>query len=69
MTQVQLQVPEVHCGHCKSSLEGAVGSLGGVSTVEVSVPDATIDVAFDESAVELDSIKATIEEQGYAVFG
>jgi len=69
MTQVQLQVPEVHCGHCKSSLEGAVGSLGGVSTVEVSVSDATIEISFDDNAVELDSIKATIEEQGYAVFG
>ena len=69
MTQIQLQVPEVHCGHCKSSLEEAVGSMGGVSTVEVSVSDATIDVAYDEGAVELDSIKATIEEQGYAVFG
>lgn len=69
MTQVLLQVPEVHCGHCKSSLEGAVGALSGVSTVEVSVPDATIDVSFDEAAVQLESIKATIEEQGYAVFG
>jgi len=68
-TQTQLQVPEVHCDHCKSSLEGAVGSLGGVSTVEVSVPDATIDVAFDEGAVSIEAIKKAIEEQGYAVFG
>ena len=69
MTQVQLQVPEVHCDHCKSSLEGAVGGLNGVNTVEVSVSDATIDVAFDDASVGLDSIKQTIEEQGYAVFG
>lgn len=68
-TQTQLQVPEVHCDHCKSSLEGAVGSLGGVSAVEVSVPDATIDVAFDEDSVSIEAIKKTIEEQGYAVFG
>lgn len=69
MTQVQLQVPEVHCDHCKSSLEGAVGGLGGVEHVEVSVPAATIDVTFDEASLALDSIKKTIEEQGYAVFG
>ena len=68
-TERQLQVPEVHCDHCKTSLEGAVGDLAGVSRVEVSVPDATIDVAFDESAVSLEEIKTTIEEQGYAVFG
>ena len=68
-TEKQLQVPEVHCDHCKTSLEGAVGDLAGVSRVEVSVPDATIDVAYDEAAVSLEEIKATIEEQGYAVFG
>lgn len=68
-TEKTLQVPEVHCDHCKTSLEGAVGLLEGVSRVEVSVPDATIDVAFDEATVSLDSIKTTIEEQGYVVFG
>jgi copper ion binding protein len=62
-------VPEVHCDHCKNSLEGAVGALGGVSTVEVDVPNATIDVAFDDDSVSLETIKTTIEEQGYAVFG
>jgi copper chaperone CopZ len=35
----------------------------------VSVPDATLEVSFDENAVELATIKHTIEEQGYAVFG
>ncbi|MFZ0013935.1 MAG: copper ion binding protein [Acidimicrobiia bacterium] len=68
-TQTTLQVPEVHCDHCKTSLEGAVGALGGVSTVEVSVPDATLAVSFDENEVELATIKHAIEEQGYAVFG
>jgi copper chaperone len=68
-TQTTLQVPEVHCDHCKTSLEGAVSDLPGVATVEVSVPDATLEVVFDEGAVTLDTIKHTIEEQGYAVFG
>jgi copper chaperone len=68
-TEKTLQVPEVHCSHCKTSLEGAVGELGGVSRVEVSVEDATLDVSFDEATVDLGTIKKTIEEQGYAVFG
>ena len=67
--EIQLQVPEVHCDHCKTSLEGAVGALQGVENVEVTISDATLDVKFDDSAVELDRIKQTIEEQGYAVFG
>jgi copper chaperone len=68
-TQTILQVPEVHCGNCKTSLEGAVGALDGVSTVEVSVPEASLDVTFDDGTVTLDQIKKTIEEQGYVVFG
>lgn len=69
MTEIQLQVPEVHCDHCKTSLEGAVGALQGVENVEVTVSDATLDVKFDDTTVELETIKQTIEEQGYAVFG
>lgn len=68
-TETTLQVPEVHCDHCKTSLEGAVGDLAGVSRVEVTIPSATIDVVFDEGSVDLSTIKKTIEEQGYAVFG
>lgn len=68
-TQTQLLVPEVHCDHCKASLEGAVGNLAGVDQVEVSIPDATLDVTYDDGAVSLDVIKKAVEEQGYAVFG
>ena len=69
MQQVTLQAPEIHCDHCKMSIEGAVGSLDGVSSVEVAIADATVDVTFDDQAVDLDAIKHAIEEQGYAVFG
>lgn len=69
MTEVQLMVPEVHCDHCKLSLEGAVGALSGVDNVNVSVSEATLDVSFDETRLDLESIKSTIEDQGYAVFG
>lgn len=69
MKRILLQVPEVHCDNCKTSLEGAVGDMSGVELVEVSVPEATLDVSFNEGMVDLEQIKHTIEEQGYAVFG
>jgi copper chaperone len=67
MTQITLSVPEIHCEHCKTSLEGAVGAVGGVENVQVSVADATVDVTYDTGAVDVARIKAVIEEQGYAV--
>lgn len=69
MRQVLLQAPEIHCDHCKMSIEGAVGALEGVSSVEVAIADATVDVIYDDSTTDLEAIKHTIEEQGYAVFG
>ena len=69
MQQVLLQAPEIHCDHCKMSIEGAVRSLEGVSSVEVAIADATVDVIYDDSTTDLEAIKHTIEEQGYAVFG
>ncbi|MGF1616934.1 MAG: cation transporter [Acidimicrobiia bacterium] len=69
MTQVSLQVPEVHCDHCKTSIEGAVSQLPGVETVEVAISDASVAVEYDEDTIDLAQIKSTIEEQGYAVFG
>lgn len=68
MSQISLQVPEVHCDHCKSSIEGAVAALPGIQAVEVAIADATVDVQYDDT-VDLDTIKKAIEEQGYAVFG
>ncbi len=66
-TRTTLSVPEIHCDHCKSSLEGAVGALDGIDFVSVSVPEATVEVGYDDNAVSLATIKETIEEQGYAV--
>lgn len=62
-----LTVPEISCGHCKVSIEGAVSALHGVDTVEVHIEEKTVEVAFDPDTVDIDAIIAAIEEQGYAV--
>ena len=66
MTEMTISVPEIHCDHCKMSIEGAVGAVDGVSTATVDVPTATVAVAFDDPA-SFDTIKNAIEEQGYDV--
>ena len=66
-TTTTLSVPDIHCGNCKSSIEGALGGLAGIEAAEVSVDDRTVTVSFDDAAVGMDQIKETIEEQGFAV--
>ncbi len=68
MTNQKLSVPEIHCDHCKHSIEGAVGALPGVDQVVVDIGERTVDVAFGDD-VDLDAIVAAIEEQGYEVAG
>lgn len=66
MTQKILSVPDISCGHCKSSIEGAVGRLSSVSSVEVSVDDKRVAITFDPPEA-LAQIVQAIEEQGYEV--
>jgi copper chaperone len=66
MTETTLSVPEIHCGHCKMSIEEAVGALDGVASAEVSVEQKTVSVAFDAPA-SIESIVGAIEDQGYDV--
>lgn len=67
MTSVTLSVPDISCGHCKTSIEGAVGELGGVDSVEVNIDARTVDVSFDDAAVQRGTIVEAIEGQGYEV--
>jgi copper chaperone len=66
MTSTTLSVPEIHCGHCKSAIEGAVGPLAGVQTVEVDVDARSVRVEHDD-AVTVRSLVDAIEDQGYEV--
>ncbi len=67
MKEQVLEVPEVHCGHCVASIEGAVGSLEGVEKVRVDLYRKDVTVAFDDAALSLDQIVKAIEDQGYDV--
>jgi copper chaperone len=67
MTSLTLNVPDISCGHCKTSIEGAVSDLSGIETVEVTIDARTVDIAFDEAVVTRDAIVDAIEEVGYEV--
>ncbi len=66
MTNITLSVPDISCGHCKTSIEEAVFELDGVDSVEVHIESKTVDVAFSDSLAP-DTIIDTIESQGYDV--
>ncbi|GIO23605.1 copper chaperone CopZ [Oceanobacillus sp. J11TS1] len=67
MKNETIQVQGMSCGHCVKAVEGAVGGLDGVNTVNVHLEEGNVDVSFDESKVKLDTITEAIEDQGYDV--
>ncbi|MFA9557980.1 copper chaperone CopZ [Evansella sp. AB-rgal1] len=62
-----IQVDGMTCGHCKSSVEGALKKLAGVTAAEVSLEDKNVSVEFDADTVTVDKLKEEIEEQGFDV--
>lgn len=68
-TTLSLDVPDISCGHCKTSIEGAVAELDGIARVEVAIEARRVDVAYAAAAVSRDEIVGAIEAQGYEVAG
>jgi copper chaperone len=66
VTEITLSVPDISCHHCKMAIEGAVGSLPGVTRAAVDVPARQVSLSFEAPATR-EQIVSTIEAQGYAV--
>lgn len=64
MTTRVYSVPTISCGHCKAAIEGEVGKLSDVATVEVDVATKTVRV---EGEATDEAIRAAIDEAGYDV--
>jgi copper chaperone len=67
MVSQTLSVPEISCGHCKSSIEAAVSPLDGVDRVEVQIDERTVQFDYDGTDATLTTIVAAIEAVGYEV--
>lgn len=67
MPNETISVPEIHCNHCKMSIEGALNPLPGVDLATVDVDKATVTVEYDQTAISREDIVTAITEQGYDV--
>jgi copper chaperone len=67
MTTETIHVPEIHCGHCKSAIEGTLNPLDGISRAEVSVDEHTVTVEYDDRAIGRGRIVDELVELGYDV--
>ncbi len=62
-----IHVPEIHCGHCKASIEGALQPLDGVASATVDVDARLVTVDYDTDRLDRSDLVREIEDQGYEV--
>ena len=67
MSKITLNIKGMPCGSCVPKIEGNVGKLNGVESVEVHLAESKVDVTFDPNAVSLKEITDVIEGQGYGI--
>lgn len=67
MENVTLNVSGMSCGHCVKAVEENVGKLNGVNSVKVDLETSKVEIAFESEKLSLDTIKETIDDQGYEV--
>ena len=62
-----LNVEGMSCMHCVNAVKNAVGSLPGISKVDVDLEGKKVAVEYDSNQVNIDKIKDKIEDAGYEV--
>ena len=67
MAKTVIDVEGMTCGHCKSSVEGALHNLDGVSTAAVNLEDNNDTVEYNATIVDRGKMTEAIEDQGYDV--
>ncbi|HET6450950.1 MAG TPA: copper ion binding protein [Spirochaetia bacterium] len=63
----KLTVGGMSCQHCVHAVKTSVAALAGVDSVEVSLENGLVTVAFDPQKTGIPSITAAIEGEGYSV--
>lgn len=67
MEKTVLKVTGMTCGHCEKAVKTALLNVEGVESVDVSLQEGTVAVAYDTAKLNNDKLKETIEDQGYDV--
>jgi len=61
-SDLEIYVPDVHCRHCKLTLENSFNKLDGIEKVFVDVDKKTIEI---KGNISKDRARQTIKQLGY----
>ncbi|MGX9787213.1 heavy-metal-associated domain-containing protein [Mycobacterium sp. MMS18-G62] len=64
MNTVTVTVAGMTCGHCATSVREEIGSIPGVTAVDVDLASGKVTID-SEQHVEAQAVKGAVEEAGY----
>ncbi|GGB47654.1 heavy metal-binding protein [Virgibacillus dakarensis] len=67
MKTVKFQLEPLTCPTCIKKIEGALGKQTGVQEAKVLFHSSKVKVTFDETHVEVETLRTIIEKLGYPV--
>ena len=67
MSSVTLNVPDISCEHCERTITSTLQPVDGVRSVTVDIPGRQVRVDYDEAQVNVETMKALLQEEEYPV--
>ena len=65
MKETNLKIEGMHCAGCSTRLEKVLNNLEGVEIAKVSLEEKKATIKYDETKINIESIKETIEDAGF----
>ena len=62
-----LQVKGMTCGGCARTVERVLSALPGMSSVSVSLARNSVEVKYDETALNTNALSAALQSAGYEI--
>jgi copper chaperone CopZ len=66
--KVKIKIGGIHCTSCSILIDGDLEGLKGVVSAKTNYARGECEIEFDEQAVTLDKILATIKALGYKTY-
>lgn len=64
---MKFNIEGMHCNSCEKLIENKISALDGVKYVKANYSKNTVNIEFDESIINIEQIKANLNEIGYPV--
>lgn len=65
MKEINFKIEGMHCAGCSTRLEKVLNNLEGVETAKVSLEEKKATIKYDETKINTENIKETIEDAGF----